>query len=690
MHPSIPLPTAPVKFRLTRYFSLTSILGLVLVTGCLIWAYQGITVHLLVTHESRANADLARVFANTVWNDYRRFVAESRGKTREALLSDPAFGQLRADVMAKMHGLRVAKIKIYNMDGLTVFSTEDRQVGEDKSDNEGFRRARDGTVAGDLTYRDRFNAFEGVISTRNIVYSYIPVRAAGGGPVEGVFEVYSDVTELVSEQTRARWRIAGVLLGTLAALYLFLLVVVRKADRMIARQEKEREAQEAQIRHQAHHDPLTGLPNRVHFGERLAETIALNQTRGQSGALLYIDLDRFKVVNDSIGHSGGDELLRAASQRIRNCLRHTDLLCRMGGDEFTVILPQIASPDEAAHVARRINSAVAASFTIGGNDVFIGATVGIAVFPADGATVDELVKNADAAMYSSKTLGRGAHAFYEAQMNERAAQRLGMETELKKALENGEFQLHYQPRLDSASRRTVAVEALLRWRHPTRGLLPPAEFLCILEEMELMSQVDEWVLREACRQLREWRQQGFDDLRVSVNVSGRQFQNPRFVEMASRVLHDAGVEPRLIEIELTESLLIVNPDGASTTLRALKQLGVMVSIDDFGTGFSSLDRLRHLPFDYLKIDRSFVAGTVASERDRAMVTAIVALGRALGITIVVEGVESEAQAEFFSAIQCAELQGYLFCKPLPVPRLSEFLSHQNGRELTASPSSAGL
>jgi diguanylate cyclase (GGDEF)-like protein len=674
--------TKPLAFRLTRYFSLTSIVGLILVTGCLIWAYQVVALHLLIEHESRANADLTRAFANTVWRDYRGFVLGSGAKTREALLSDPALPKLRADVLAKMGGLRVAKIKIYNTDGLTVFSTDEKQIGEDKGSNKGFRRARDGMVASNLTYRDHFDAFEGAISARNLIYSYIPVRLAEGAPLEGVFEVYSDVTELIDAQSRARWQIAGIVLASLAALYLFLLIVVRKADRIIARQEQERAAQEAEILHQAHHDALTGLPNRGYFAERLAEVLTVAQGSAETGALLYIDLDRFKLVNDSIGHGGGDQLLKAAADRIRSCLRQTDLIFRMGGDEFTVVLQQISSPDYPAYVARRINSAVASPFSVYGTDVFVGATIGIAVFPTDGRTVDELVRNADAAMYSCKSVGRGAHAFYQVKMNERAAERLSMETALKRAFECGEFQLHYQPRLDAASREIVAVEALLRWDHPIRGLLPPKEFLPVLEEMELMSLVGEWVLRSALLQQQAWQRGGFGEVRVSANVSGRQFQHPRFVEMVARVLRETGIAPRLVELELTESLLILNPDAARSTLDALKKLGVQVSIDDFGTGFSSLDRLRYLPFDYLKIDRSFVAEIGASERDRAMVTAIAALGNALGIKVVVEGVETETQASFFSGIRCGELQGHLFCKALPAAQVGEFFARSNERRAT--------
>jgi diguanylate cyclase (GGDEF)-like protein len=672
--PSVPnAPNAPsAAFRLVRYFSLTSLAGVVLITGALIWAYQHYTEHLMVQHESRANADLTRAFANTVWGDYRDFVAGSTGRTRESLAGDPAVARLHDDVLAKMGGLRIVKIKVYNLQGTTVFSTEARQIGEDKSANTGFRRARDGVVASDITYRDRFDAFEGVISGRNLIYSYIPVRRADGGPVEGVFEVYSDVTELVARQNEARAQIAAILFAALLGLYLFMLLIVRKADRVMAQQRRDRAAQEAEIRHQAHHDALTGLPNRSYFAQRLSEVLSAMPPDSRSGALLYIDLDRFKVVNDSIGHAGGDLLLKAAAERIRRALRSGDLAFRMGGDEFTVIMPMIEGPDCAAAVARRIIAAVSAPCRIYGHEVNIGATVGIAVFPADGSTGDELVRNADAAMYSSKQVERGAYAFYQGSMNALAAQRLSLEAALARAFEREEFELHYQPRIESGSGRVVAVEALLRWNHPSRGRLAPAEFLSVLEDMDLMTLVGEWVMRSACRQLRQWQDAGLDAMRVSVNVSARQFQHPDFVEMVSRVLADTQVLPAHLELELTESMLIVDADGARRTLQALAALGVSASIDDFGTGFSSLDRLRRLPVKTLKIDGGLIADLPGSERDRAIVSAIGSLGRALGIAVVAEGVETQAQAHFLRGTDCVELQGYLFCRPIPADQILAF------------------
>ena len=660
-------------FRLTRFFSLTSLVGIVLVTACLIGIYRELTLRHLIEHESRANADLTRAFANTVWRQYRDFVAGSGGRSRAELLADPAQARLRADVLGTMAGLQIAKVKIYSRDGLTVFSTDEGQIGEDKSANPGFLDARAGRVVALITHREKFDAFEGVINNRDLIATYIPVRFAANATPEGVFEVYSDVTELLNKQSRAQWQVAGIVLALLGLLYLFLFFVVRKADRVIARQEQERAAKEDEVRHQAYHDVLTGLPNRAYFSERLAETIELASRHEHACALMFIDLDRFKFVNDSLGHDAGDKLLTLVSQRIGACLRGSDLLFRMGGDEFTIILPQTAAPEDAAFVAQRVLEAVAAPVMIHEHELIVGATIGIAVFPGDGDSAEALLKNADAAMYSAKKSGRNRHAFYRAEMNRRALQRLNLEAELKKGFRNGEFALYYQPRLDAATRRVVALEALLRWINPKRGVVPPLEFIGVLEDTGMMTMVGEWVLRSACTQIVRWQQEGMASLRVSVNISALQFQGAGFVPMVERVLDASGVSPALIELELTESLLIVNPEQARATIAQLKALGVSISIDDFGTGYSSLNYLRHFAVDYLKIDRSFITNIATDARDRAVAVAITELARALGITVVAEGVETEAQAAFFSGIHCGELQGYLFCRPQPAEQLWRYL-----------------
>jgi Diguanylate cyclase, GGDEF domain len=325
MPPALPDTARPPRstpaFRLTRFFSVTSLLGVAFVTACLLWTYRQITIAQLVQHESRANADLTQAFANAVWQRYRGLVAGAAGRSRESLKSDPSLVQLRADLLRQMKGLSIAKVKIYDVGGLTVFSTDEAQIGEDKSGNAGVVAARAGRVTSQITYREKFDAFEGTLAQRNLIASYVPVRLSVGAPVEGVFEVYSDVTDLLRAQQRAQWQLGGMVFGLLALLYLFLLLVVRKADGIIARQEQERAEREAQVRHQAYHDNLTGLPNRAYFVERLTETLALARRHGHPCGLMFIDLDRFKIVNDSLGHGAGDQLLKAVADRISGSSR---------------------------------------------------------------------------------------------------------------------------------------------------------------------------------------------------------------------------------------------------------------------------------------------------------------------------------------------------------------------------------
>lgn len=402
--------TPAARFRLTRYFLTASLLGMLLVTGILIAVYRDLAERQLVEHETRASTELTRVFLNAAWPRYRGFVAASAGRSAEALRDDPLQQALLAEVRRDMRGLRIAKVKIYNLAGVTVFSTDARQVGEDKRGNAGFERAKVGQASSLITFRASFDAFEGEISNRNLISTYVPAYRAPGEPPEAVFELYSDVTEMLAEQRRSLARIVAWVLGAVGALYAFQYVVVRKAAGILAAHDRERARREDEVRHLAYHDGLTGLPNRMAFGERLAEALAQAARRGGQGAVLFIDLDRFKLVNDSLGHDAGDELLRRVAERIGRCLRAGDHPFRMGGDEFAVVLGEVAGGDEAAQVARRIAEAVAQPVALQQGVAQVGASIGIALLPRDGSTPEALLSQADAAMYRSKQAGRSAPA----------------------------------------------------------------------------------------------------------------------------------------------------------------------------------------------------------------------------------------------------------------------------------------
>jgi diguanylate cyclase (GGDEF)-like protein len=657
--------------KLFRYSSFVGLLAVIAVTVALSWFYRRLAFDALVETETRANVALTKAFANSIWPSYAGFVARAGALPAADLPQRAEIGQLRRDLKLLARGLDVVKVKIYDTGGLTVFSSDARQIGQDKRGNAGFRGAMAGAPASEITFRDHFDAWEGEIAERNIIATYVPVRIHDAAPVEAVMEVYSDVTPLVAKLERTQAQIVAGVIGALSILYLLMLWMSARSDRILREQEALRAANEARVRHQAYHDPLTGLPNRASFVEHLDEAIRRAKRFGWSLGLMFLDLDRFKRVNDSLGHEAGDELLRIAARRLQECVREADLLFRMGGDEFTVLLENVKGPEEAAAVAARMLDAIAEPLELKGHELAPTASIGIALYPRDDDTGERLVKSAYTAMYRAKDLGRNRYAFFTREMNARVETQLALEAGLQRALRNDEFVLHYQPRVSAATRRAVGVEALLRWRHPERGLVPPGEFIPLLEESGLIVPVGARVIERACRQNRAWQDAGLPPMRVSVNISSRQFRSESLDETIRAALHASGLEPRWLEVELTESLLVENSEQAVAVMERLKAIGVAISIDDFGTGYSSLGYLKRFPIDSLKIDRSFVKDLRTSATDAAIVDAISALAHSLGLGLVAEGVEEAGQAEFLRARYCTELQGYLFGRPVPPEEVAD-------------------
>jgi diguanylate cyclase (GGDEF)-like protein len=440
---------------------------------------------------------------------------------------------------------------------------------------------------------------------------------------------------------------------------------------ILREQEAQRIATEERVRYQAYHDPLTGLPNRASFVEHLEKAIRRSKRFGWSLGLMFLDLDRFKRVNDSLGHEAGDELLQVAARRLQGSIRESDMLFRMGGDEFTVVLEDVKGPEEAAAVAVRMSQAVAEPIELRHHELAATVSIGIALYPKDDQTGERLVKSADTAMYRAKELGRNRYTFFTQEMNDRVESQLVLEAGLQRAVRNDEFILHYQPRVSAATRRVVGIEALLRWKHPERGLVPPGEFIPLLEESGLIVPVGARVIETACRQNKAWQDAGLPPMRVSVNISSRQFRTGSLEETVREALLASGLQPEWLEIELTESLLVENSEHAVAVMERLKAIGVAISIDDFGTGYSSLGYLKRFPIDSLKIDRSFVKDLRTSATDAAIVDAISALAHSLGLGLVAEGVEEAGQAEFLRARYCTEMQGYLFGRPVPPEEMAD-------------------
>jgi diguanylate cyclase (GGDEF)-like protein len=428
----------------------------------------------------------------------------------------------------------------------------------------------------------------------------------------------------------------------------------------------ERKNAEERLAHLAQFDSLTGLPNRHLFHDRLGHAMAQAKRSGHPMAVLFIDLDRFKLVNDTRGHDAGDKLLQEAAARLAQCVRSSDTVGRFGGDEFGAILSELSKPGDASLVAQKIIDAVARPFQLDGHETYVTASVGITLFPADGEEAGALIMNADVAMYRAKEQGRNNYQYFTREMNERALERVRMEAALRRAVERREFLLHYQPKADLKSGAICGLEALLRWRHPERGLVSPAEFIPVLEDTGLIVPVGEWVMEAVCAQIRAWREKGLAVPPVAVNLSARQFQQKDLEATVRRILQTAGVDGSLLEFELTESMLMKDPEAAAHTLQGLKEAGVRLSVDDFGTGYSSLAYLKRFPIDALKIDRAFIRDVTVDPDDAAITLAIISLGHSLKLKVIAEGVETEAQLDFLSAHGCDEMQGFYFARPLPV------------------------
>ena len=450
----------------------------------------------------------------------------------------------------------------------------------------------------------------------------------------------------------------------------------------------ERKKAEEQIQHLALHDGLTGLPNRLLFEEQVDKALAAAQRLDQKLATLFFDLDRFKNINDSLGHHVGDALLKEVAKRVTHCLRKSDYMvrgametsdntmARMGGDEFTVLLPNLSHAEDAARVARRIMEALAIPFQVGGGEVFVSASIGIALYPIDGSDVATLIKNSDAAMYHAKNEGRNNYQFFTESMNKEAAAKLSLENDLRKAVSEEQLVLYYQPQIDIATRNIFGVEALIRWRHPQRGLVPPVEFIPLAEERGLIVAISEWVLRTACAQAQAWHQSGLRKITVAVNMASPSFKQENLLQVVTDALEGSGLEAKYLELEVTESIMVHDMKTVLPTLKALKDIGIHLSIDDFGTGYSSLSYLQHFPIDALKIDQTFVSD-IDENRGSAIVRAIIAMSASLNLTVIAEGVETESQAKFLLENGCHKMQGYLFSRPLPVDEMTRLLQQQN-------------
>jgi diguanylate cyclase (GGDEF)-like protein/PAS domain S-box-containing protein len=440
----------------------------------------------------------------------------------------------------------------------------------------------------------------------------------------------------------------------------------------------ERKEAADRLLHLAYHDPLTHLPNRLAFDSQLELTIRSCERDNRQVAVMLIDLDRFKTVNDTLGHHVGDELLKSVAVRLRECVRASDIVARLGGDEFVVVLPDIESALTAASVAGKVQRFLADSHAVGEHQLYATPSIGISIFPSDGRDSDTLLRNADVAMYHAKNAGRNNYQFYAARMNEAASERLQMENALRLAVSNispyaSQFSLHFQPQMQVDSGRIVGLEALARWQHPTLGNVPPARFIPLAEDTGLIQPLGDWVFWESCRHVRMFKDLGLPAVRVAVNISAQQLRHENLPLMVRGALACYDLSPTDLELEITESTAMQNPEITMSILNQLSDMGIALAIDDFGTGYSSLAYLKHLPIQRLKLDQSFVKDIESDLSDAAICSATIALGHNLGLELVAEGVETQAQRDFLTKLGCDVLQGYLYSRPLPASEIIDYL-----------------
>ncbi|RIX46174.1 MAG: EAL domain-containing protein [Rhodocyclales bacterium GT-UBC] len=686
-------------FNLSRYFSTVSFILIVLAAGVLGPLYRQLAVQQMTALAEERNVAMAQVFRNSLNEPLEGLMLASIGQETASLRHSAELQALAGRVAALMKETAVVKVKVYNRLGVVIFSTDADLLGQTLLDSAHFRSAMHGEVVSELARRGASQ--DGAPSPVDLLASYIPVRNEGRA-VEGVLELDQDVTAFMDLLSRTLWWVTGGVFCIFAGLYLMQYMVVRRAQQILEEQEgrikaardtleiqvdartdelrranrqleaeiAERRQAENKLNYLAYHDPLTGLANRRCFIERLEQSLRESSVNGQLLAVLFIDLDQFKQVNDSLGHSVGDELLISVAARLSENVKLIDMLARLGGDEFICLMEGLHGQRDVAILAEEIIATFEHPFVIGGHELFLSTSVGISIYPGDGASVGDLMRNADTAMYRAKAVGRGQFHFYTPEMTRDAQERIQMENLLRRALENGEMSVKLQPQVDTRSGALVGAEALVRWDSPELGSVQPSRFIPLAEDSGAIVSLGNWVLRETCRQVMQWQESGFALPMVSVNLSVKQLERPGFIETLEQILAETGMEPSRLKLEITESVVMAVTD-AFDLLDRLHSLGVTLALDDFGTGYSSLSYLKMLPVQQLKIDQSFVVGIGSNPDDEAIIRTVMALARSLNFEVVAEGVETAAQAAFLAEQGCDQLQGFLHGKAVAP---SEFLA----------------
>jgi len=664
-------PGSSKSVHLLRNFIIIMLISIILASILLAVSARQILVDSIIKSEERNNVAITQLLSNSVWPGFNEFLQAAGKLSGDDIRNHPDTNILNKYINLQVRGLNVVKIKIYNLDGLTVFSSDFSQIGNSKKEHPSFNKALKGQVISKLSFRDKIYAKKEFIQNRNIIASYIPIRIGENEKIDGVFEVYKDVTGIIEETNQTQIKIFASVFIILSILFVVLFYVIKNADKIIKAYNKSQEEATEHIRNIAFYDNLTGLPNRILFLDRLEHALQLASRNQKLVVLMFIDLDRFKQINDNLGHEAGDKLLTQVSERLLDCVRTGDTVSRISGDEFTILVESLHNIELATTIAQRVVRTIAQPFKLNNTEVFVTCSIGLSVYPFNDDDSDSLIKKADAAMFYSKSCGRNNFHYYTPDMLQHGSQRFELETELNTAIEKSQFSLSFQPKVNLSDLKMTGMEALLRWEHPERGFISPDTFIPILEETGLIQKVGEWILRESCRFTKQWLDDGNNPVCVAVNVSAIQFNQPNFLNTVDDILKETGLPSEYLELELTESCLMENVEENIAIMKALKEMGIKLAIDDFGTGYSSLSYICQLPVDILKIDRDFIRNMMEDSDKRSVVTAIISFAHGLRLHIVAEGIETLEQLTFVKAMRVTTGQGYLISKPVPANEFAE-------------------
>lgn len=665
-----------MQFRLLRYFTFLSLISIIVASLLLGGLFRHIAEENLVLNEERNNIAIARLLSNAIWPEFSDFLSSASGMSNSTIRTHLKTEKLDKTLERQSRGLNIIKIKIYDLNGFTAYSTDYKQIGKSKKNSPSFQATLNGGVISKLSFRDKIYARKELIENRNILSSYVPIQRHQGAEVEGVFEIYKDVTPLLDDISSTQRQVISGISGTLAGLFLILFFVVRRADIIISRFSEQQRKNSEKMRYQAFHDDLTGLPNRFLFVDRLEHAIMNADREERLVGLMFIDLDRFKQINDKLGHEKGDQLLFQVAQRLRDSIRPGDTVARIAGDEFTLLLEGLKTVDRITTIAQRIVTIFGKPFELDHHEVVVTCSIGIAIYPFQDDNAQTLVQKADTAMYYAKQRGCNNYFLYSPNMDQQGDRQHRLDNDIFQALENDEFLIYFQPKVDTSNWTMQGMEALLRWKHPTEGMILADRFIPLLEETGLIVKVGAWVMRQACMLNKKWQDEGLPLMKVAVNVSLMQFRQHDFVKMVQHCLDETGLDPEWLELELSENCVVDDVESSMECLQQLRELGISTTLDDFCTGYSSLRYLCKLPVDTIKIDKSFVKDMIEKRQSRAIVTALISLAHSLHMNIIAEGVETVQQLTFLNAMRCTVLQGALLSQPLSAAEFTEL--YRNG------------